>query len=116
MKKTVFVSSTYEDLKEHRKIVWEVLRKYEVDIRGMEQFGARTESELETCMAECEQSDVYIGILSMRCGSIEEQSGKSYTQLEYEQAYSKSKEILFFLVDEKDSEISPQFVDFGQNH
>ncbi len=50
----------------------------------MEQFGARKSNPLETCLAEVEQSDIYVGILGMRYGSEEPNSGKSYSQLEYE--------------------------------
>jgi hypothetical protein len=39
MKKTVFISSTYVDLKEERKKVWESLEKFDVAVKGMEQFG-----------------------------------------------------------------------------
>jgi hypothetical protein len=61
----------------------------------MEEFGARTE-----CLAEVEQSDVYVGIVAFRIGSIDSQSGKSYTQIEYERAKELGKEILVYLADE----------------
>jgi len=113
MNKTVFISSTYDDLKPHRSKLWDVLQNYDINIRGMERFGARTEKSLETCITECELSDIYIGILGMRYGSIDEPSGKSYTYLEYEAAHRKDKEILFFLIDEDDAKIPPGFVDKG---
>jgi len=58
MNKTVFISSTYDDLKEYRRAVWELLEKFDVNVRGMEQFGARKEAALATCLAEVEQSDI----------------------------------------------------------
>jgi hypothetical protein len=79
MKKIVFISSTFEDLKEHRSRVWDLLQKYDINIRGMEKFGARTDSPLDTCLIECEQSDIYLGIIGMRLGSIDQKTGKSYT-------------------------------------
>ncbi|MBN2894125.1 MAG: DUF4062 domain-containing protein [Bacteroidales bacterium] len=115
MVKTVFISSTFQDLKEHRSKVWDLLQKYDVNIRGMEQFGARKENTLTTCLSECEICDIYIGIIGMRYGSIHEESGKSYTMLEYEKALEKNKDILFFLIDETDSKITPSFVDTGSN-
>ena len=81
MKKTVFISSTYEDLKQHRAKLWDTISQYDVDIRGMEQFGARKSTPLETCLAEVEQLNIYIGIVALRLGSIDEKSGKSFTQL-----------------------------------
>lgn len=115
MKKNVFISSTYEDLIEHRKAIWELLKNYEVNVKGMEAFGARKETPLETCLNEVSQSDIYIGIIGYRFGSIERNSGKSYTQLEYEKAVDEKKEILIYLINEKDSKVSIQYVDFGEN-
>lgn len=115
-KRTVFISSTYEDLIPQRKKIWELLADYDVNIRGMERFGARKETPLETCLAEVEQSDIYIGIISFRSGSIEKNTGKSYTQLEYEKALDLKREIFIYVVDEKNSKISPQFIDFGEKY
>ena len=32
MKKTIFISSTYKDLVKERKAVWELLKRYDVNI------------------------------------------------------------------------------------
>ncbi len=74
MNKTVFISSTYEDLKEYRRAIWDLLEKFNVNVRGMEQFGARKEAPLTTCLAEVEQSDVYLGVIAFRLGSIDSQT------------------------------------------
>ncbi len=103
MKKTVFISSTYTDLKEHRRAVWEVLEGFKVAVRGMENFGARTEAPLVTCLAEVEQSDVYVGIIAFRLGSVDKASNKSFTQLEYERACELGKEILVYFADEQEA-------------
>jgi hypothetical protein len=100
-KKAVFISSTYEDLAQHRRAVWLLLEDFEVVVRGMERFGARPDTPLQTCLAEVEQSDVYVGIIAFRAGSIEGSSGKSYTQLEYEHALQLGKDILVYLADEQ---------------
>lgn len=114
MNKTVFISSTYEDLKSHRRMVWDLLDEFEVNVRGMEQFGARTEAPLQTCIAEVEQSDIYIGIIAFRLGSIDESSGKSFTQIEYERAYELKKETLFYIMSD-DAKIEARFVDTDAN-
>jgi hypothetical protein len=116
MKRTVFISSTYEDLQPHRKKIWELLEQFDVTVRGMERFGARKETPLETCLAEVTQSDIYIGIIAYRLGSIESRSGKSYTQLEYEKALELKKDIYIYLADDKDSKISPLFFDVSEKH
>jgi hypothetical protein len=112
LKKTVFISSTYEDLASHRQAVWQVLKEFDVSIRGMEKFGARTEGSLDTCLAEVEQSDVYIGIIAFRLGSIEPKTQKSFTQLEYEHALSLKKEILIYLADDQQAIIPVKYIDF----
>ncbi len=116
MKKSVFISSTFEDLKEHRKKVWEILTKYKVNIRGMERFGARKEAPLQTCLAEVEQSDIFVGVISYRLGTIDSPSSKSFVQLEYEKALELDKEIFIYLIDDKNGKVTPAFVDFGENH
>lgn len=116
MKKTVFISSTYVDLKEERKKVWDTLEKFEVAVKGMEQFGARKSDPLTTCLTEVEQSDIYVGIIGMRYGSEDPKTGKSYSQLEYEKAIDKNKEILIYLIDEDSSSVTPNFIQFDKIH
>ena len=91
------------------------MEEFDVSVRGMEQFGARKETPLETCITEVEQSDIYVGIIAFRLGSIEESSGKSYTQLEYERAQSLSKETLIYLIDEENARVSMRSIERGIN-
>lgn len=114
MTSTVFVSSTFLDLQSHRKAIWEALQGFDVTVRGMEQFGARTETPLQTCIAEVDQSDIYVGVIAFRLGSIEPSSGKSYTQLEYERALALSKEIFIYLIDEQNARVTRRFIDGGE--
>ena len=114
MKKTVFISSTYLDLKEERRKIWEILEKYDVIVKGMEDFGARKEDPLTTCMTEVEQSDIYVGIIGLRFGSEEPKSKKSYTQCEYERAVELDKEILIYLIDETNSSVTPSLIQFDK--
>src|SRR5450830_245397 len=116
MKRTVFISSTFVDLKEHRKKMWEILTTYEVNIRGMERFGARKEAPLQTCLVEVEQSDIFVGVISYRLGTVDSLSLKSFVQLEYEKALELDKEILIYLIDDINGKVSPTYVDFGENH
>lgn len=114
MKPKVFISSTYIDLMPHRKKLWEVLSDMDVDILGMEKFGARTSSPIDTCLQEVTQSDIYIGILAYRYCSIHKIYNKSFTQLEYERAIDLKKEILIYFFD-NDGLIKPKYVDIGEN-
>lgn len=112
--KAIFISSTFEDLKTHRRRIWDLLEGYEVGIRGMEKFGARKEAPLTTCLSEVEQCDVFLGLVAFKLGSIDDASGKSFTQREYERAVELNKEVLIYMADEKDSRISPQDMDCGE--
>lgn len=113
-RKTVFISSTFVDLKDERKKVWNSLEKFDVTVKGMEQFGARKSNPLATCISEVEQSDIYVGIIGMRYGSEEPNSGKSYSQLEYEKAIEQNKEILIYLIDEESSAVTPNLIQYDK--
>lgn len=121
MRRTVFISSTFKDLKKHRRKAWDTLQEYDVNIRGMERFGARSEKPLQTSLAEVEQSDIYVGIIAYRLGAIDNKTGKSITQLEYEKTRElyelnkKDREILVYCID-PDAPIPGSYIDFGEKH
>lgn len=80
----VFVSSTYLDMKDERqKAVEGILRAGHIPA-GMELFTATSKSQWEIIEEWIKESDILFLILGGKYGSIESESGKSYTQLEYE--------------------------------
>ena len=85
----VFISSTYTDLIEERQAAVQAVLDAGHIPAGMELFKAGNASQLETIYKWIDNSDVYMLILGGRYGSIEEKTGKSYTQLEYEYAIGK---------------------------
>ncbi|MDM8565431.1 SUMF1/EgtB/PvdO family nonheme iron enzyme [Candidatus Halobeggiatoa sp. HSG11] len=93
----VFVSSTYEDLKDERQAAVEAILAAGHIPAGMELFAAGDKSQMRIIERWIDESDVYLLILGARYGSIEPESGKSYTHLEYEYA-SKHKKALFACV------------------
>ena len=111
----VFISSTYIDLKEHREEVWNLLSKLTLEVKGMEDFGARKETPIETCLSEVRESDIIVFIVGMRYGSVHPTKNKSYTELEYEEAIKNKKEIFIYLINESESLIHPSLIDF-ENH
>lgn len=82
----VFVSSTYTDLIEERQAAVQAILDAGHIPAGMELFKAGNLSQLKTIYKWIDESDVYMLILGGRYGSIEKESGLSYTQLEYEYA------------------------------
>lgn len=81
----IFISSTYIDCVEYRNAAIEAIKTFNDDnisIIGMELFGSRKETTLEVCINEVKKADIYILIIAHRYGSIDNESQKSYTQLE----------------------------------
>lgn len=93
----VFVSSTYEDLQEERKKVMEVLLQMNCFPVGMEYFNASDDSQWEVIKSLIRECDYYVLIVAGRYGSIEEESGKSYTQKEFEYAVEQGVPVISFV-------------------
>lgn len=99
----VFVSSTYEDLQEERKAVMEALLQMNCFPVGMEYFNASDESQWDVIKQLIDECDYYVLIVAGRYGSVEESTGKSYTQKEFEYAVSKGVPVISFLHKEPDT-------------
>lgn len=110
----IFVSSTKEDLIPYREAVETVLTGMEHIPLGMEYFVSSPDSPIDVCLATVRRSQLYIVIVGMRYGSIEEGSGKSFTELEYDEAVKKKIPVLAFIIDEEQCPILPKFVDVGE--
>ncbi|MGG6440493.1 DUF4062 domain-containing protein [Saccharococcus caldoxylosilyticus] len=82
----VFISSTYQDLQEERQAAVEAVLNAGHIPAGMELFKAGDQTQKETIKRWIEESDVYMLILGGRYGTIDEESGKSYTHWEYDYA------------------------------
>ena len=93
----VFISSTYIDLIEERHAAVEAILKAGHIPAGMELFKSGR-SQLETIKSWIDESDIYLLILGKRYGSIDPESNKSYTQLEYEYALSKDNFPIFSII------------------
>ena len=87
----IFISSTYTDLIEERQAaVQAILRSGHIPA-GMELFTSGDKSQWEIIQRWISESDIYFLILGGRYGSIEPNSGISYTELEYDFAISLGK-------------------------
>jgi len=110
---TVFLGSTYEDLREHRQAVLEAAGRLGSLVRAMEFFGARPGVPKDECLDMVRRSDVYIGLFAMRYGSVDRDSGKSISHLEYLEARSLNLPTLIYLIDERNQPVLPVHVDTG---
>lgn len=96
----IFISSTYEDLIPYRDEVQRHLIRLEQIVKGMEYFGSNPQSSLSICLSQVKECKVFIGILGMRYGSIDEDSELSYSQLEYNEAIKNNIPTLIYIIDE----------------
>lgn len=94
----VFVSSTYEDLKEERLEVIRCLLDNDCIPVGMEQFPASPMTQMEYIEKMLDDCDYYILILAGRYGSLDS-DGVGFTEKEYDYAVSKGIPVLVFMID-----------------
>ena len=93
----VFVSSTYEDLQDERKAVIEALLQMNCFPVGMEYFNAADDSQWDVITSLIDECDYYVLIVAGRYGSIDEATGISYTQKEYEYAVKQGVPTISFV-------------------
>lgn len=87
----VFVSSTYTDMLAERQAAVEAILEAGHIPAGMELFAAGDQSQWDTIKRWIDDSDAYMLVLGGRYGTLEPESGKSYTEQEYHYAVSTGK-------------------------
>ncbi len=107
----VFISSTFEDLREERQAAVETVLKAGHIPAGMELFTAGNQSQMEVIRQWIRDCDLFVLILGGRYGSIEPTSGLSYTELEYRYAIELDKP--FFAIVIRESAIELKVKDKG---
>lgn len=95
----VFISSTYTDLIEERQAAVGAILELDHIPAGMELFKSG-KKQMETIKKWIDESDIYMLILGGRYGSIEKESEKSYTQLEYEYALKKGMPVFAVVIND----------------
>ena len=96
----VFLSSTYVDLREHRRQAAEALERLGQQAGRMEVFGARPEEPQEACFREIDTCDIFVGIYAHRYGYIPPGTEQSITKAEFHHAKKSGKPIFCFVVNE----------------
>lgn len=94
----IFLSSTYEDLREERQAATQSILAMGHLAAGMELFPASDLSQLDLIKRVISESDYYIVIIGGKYGSLHPEFGTSFTELEYDYAISQSKPVLGFVV------------------
>lgn len=91
----IFISSPIKGLEEVRKVLIEALEK-EYSAEAMELWVSSPEHPKNVCLAHVRNSDAMILLSGPYYGSIDSTSGKSFTELEYEEAEAYGIDILHF--------------------
>ena len=96
---SIFISSTYEDLKDERQALVGVALESNFIPVGMEQFHAAPTSQWNVITKMIDECDLYLLIIGGRYGTIEEETGISYTEKEYNYAKNKKLPVLVLIKD-----------------
>lgn len=97
---SIFLSSTYKDLIEHRNSVKDQIIRRDMLFRGMEHFGADPSrlTPATKIVDEVRKSDIYIGIFGVRYGYVDQATGLSMTELEFNEAEASGKPLLLYIM------------------
>lgn len=127
MPETVYISSTYNDLKDFRRAIIDCVRMLGDHYRtvSMEDYNAEDIHFAQKCQDDVAACDVYILLLGNRYGYLPKGCDKSITEIEYEKALAcqqqgKQMEILVFKVGEfckkyDYQEQSEKFIQYNQD-
>jgi len=95
----IFISSVSRDLDESKKALQAEIISLQNLFSSMEYFGSDPLTPAEYCIREVQSSNLYIGLIGARYGSVEEKSQISYTRLEYRTAKKASIPCLIYFSD-----------------
>jgi nucleoside 2-deoxyribosyltransferase len=99
LKYQIFVSSTYEDLRDERnEVIKACLNMGHIPV-GMEMFNAADEEQWAVITRTIDQCDYYVVIVAHRYGSTTP-DGVSFTEKEYDYAVAQGVPVLGFIIDE----------------
>lgn len=97
----VFISSTFNDLKQERAEITQALLELDCIPCGMEAFPAANETQWNWIKKVIEECDYYVLTIGGMYGSVNEESGLSYTEMEYDYAIEKGVPTIAFLVEDE---------------
>lgn len=93
-----FVSSTFEDLRQHREFVIASLRRSGLVVDPMEEWTAESDEPKRFVEARVVGCDLCVLLVARRRGFVPDGEKESITQLEYRAALKKGVEVLVFLL------------------
>ena len=97
----IFISSTFSDMEEERRVAVEtILRTHNIPV-GMEQFPSANRRSWDIIKEWIDESDIYLLIVGGRYGTVEPSTGKSFTHMEYEYAIQTQKPMIVCVIEEQ---------------
>jgi formylglycine-generating enzyme required for sulfatase activity len=112
----IYLSSTFEDLQDYRKAVFDALSKVShYKVIAMENYVATDRRPVEKCLQDVADSHIYVGLFGFRYGYIpppehDNPDRLSITELEFRHAKKLGKPYLIFVADLK-ADLSREFDD-----
>jgi hypothetical protein len=97
----IFVSSTFKDLKQHRKAVFKTVQKTGSMPDAMEFFPSLPGYTKDECLSRVERSVLFIGIYAHRYGWIPKGDSLSMTEQEYDHAQRMKIPCLCYILDRR---------------
>ena len=100
----IFLSSTQVDLLEARKNIIKFLGVLKSELLSMEMFGSDESKPIDFCLRQVRKCNIFIGIYAERYGFVDKSTGKSITELEYNEASKmlragRLKALLLYVID-----------------
>ena len=109
---TIYVSSTFIDLREHRKALSQAIRRLgHVDV-AMEYYVAEDARPVDRCVRDAASCDLYVGVFARRYGFCPPGEAYSITELEFRAARGAGVDCLCFLLPE-DATWPDEYVESG---
>lgn len=97
VKYQIFISSTYDDLKNERaQVIKSILEMGHIPV-GMEMFSAADDEQWKIIQRQIDESDYYVVVVAHKYGSMV--GDISYTEKEFDYAVSKGVPVLGFVID-----------------
>lgn len=93
----VFISSTFLDLREERQAVSQALLRSDCFPAQMENWPAMDAEQMEAIKQIIDESDYFVVISAGKYGSVNPETGLSYTEMEYDYAMEIGKPIIRLL-------------------
>ena len=106
----IYLCSTRDDLLEERRLVEEAIRRLHLLPNSMENFGARDNPPIETCLREVQESDILVIIVGHCYGSYVPGMDISYSEAEYNEGYNLKKTCFVYFMSD-DVPVLPKYID-----